>query len=254
MGLKDRTAVITGSTSEGIGRSTAFVLASRGADIVLNYGTFHKDKDFEKEAEKVKNAIIDMGSRARCVKADTRDENQVRAMIEKTLSEFGRIDILVNNAGGGWNVCDYTEMPLEQFKDVLAAEIDGAFLIMKYAVKEMRKQKSGRIINIGLDNALNMQATAGLAADYCLGKAARTWMTTAFGLQELKNGITVNCIEPGPNEHMSFEDALAAAKQGGIKDRKTEKCCAHDVAEIIAFLCSDNARFISGTAVRLPMV
>ena len=181
MSLEGKTALITGSIGEGMGRSTAFVLADKGADIVLNFGTFHKDKDSEKNSERVKNAIVDMGRRAICVKADTRNENEVASMVAEALNEFGKIDILVKNAGGGWNVCDYTEIPLDQFKDVVSAEIDGAFLMMKHIVPEMRKQKSGRIINIGLDNALKMQGTAGLAADYCLGKAARTWMTTALG-------------------------------------------------------------------------
>ena len=78
-------------------------------------------------------------------------------------------------------------------------------------------------------------------------------MTTAFGLQEFKQGITVNCIEPGPTAHMSFEDALKAAKGDYSSWQQRDGACAHDVAEAIAFLCSEAGRFISGSTIRLPM-
>ena len=155
---------------------------------------------------------------------------------------------------------------------MLSAEIDGAFLTMKHIVPGMRKRKCGRIIHIGLDNALRMQNMAAVAPDYCLGKAVRAWMTTAFGLGEFKQGITVNCIEPGLTAHMSFPDALKAATNDSSKLeitalepesgkrlwhgswlKRTKPTC-HDVAEIISFLCSEAGRFISGSTIRLPMV
>jgi 3-oxoacyl-[acyl-carrier protein] reductase len=253
MTCEGKVALITGSTGEGMGRSTAFVLANNGADIVLNFGTFHRDAEAERCAKKVEKAIKDMGRREVLVKADTKKEDEVCGMVEKAVSEFGKIDILVNNAGGGWEPRDYTEIPFEHFKEVLAAEIDGAFLTMKHIVPGMRKRKWGRIIHIGLDNALRMQNMAGVAPDYCLGKTVRAWMTTAFGLQEFKQGITVNCIEPGPTAHMSFEDALKAAKGDYSNWQQRDGSCAHDVAETIAFLCSEAARFISGSTIRLPM-
>jgi len=248
-----KVALITGSTGDGMGRSTAFVLANNGADIILNFGTYRKDTQAEKNAKKVEKAIKDMGRRVILVKADTKEEDQVRAMVEKATSEFGKIDILINNAGGGWIPRDYTEIPFDHWKEVLSAEIDGAFLTMKHVVPTMRQHKWGRIIHLGLDNALRMQSIAGVAPDYCLGKAARAWMTTAFGLQEFKQGITVNCIEPGPTAHMSFEDALKAAKGNYSDWQKRGSACAHDVAETIAFLCSEAGRFISGSTIRLPM-
>lgn len=253
MTCKDKVALITGSTGEGMGRSTAFVLANNGADIVLNFGTFHKDAEAEKNAKKVEKAIRDMGRRVSLVKADTKKEDEVSGMVQAALKEFGKIDILVNNAGGQWDPRDFTDIPFEHFKEVLAAEIDGAFLTMKYVVPAMRKHKWGRIIHIGLDNVLRMQNMAGVAPDYCLGKAARAWMTTAFGLGEFKHGITVNCIEPGLTAHMSFQDALKAATGDCSSWQQRQSACAHDVAEAIAFLCSEAARFISGSTIRLPM-
>ena len=93
---------------------------------------------------------------------------------------------------------------------------------------------------------------AGLAPDYTLGKAARTWMTSAFGLPEFRHGITVNCVEPGETPGLTFEEALRAA--GGdysVWEQRSAANC-HDVAEIIAFLCSEAGRFISGSSIRLP--
>ena len=249
---KDKVALITGSTSDGMGRSTAFLLAHNGADIVLNFGTYHKNADAEKSAKKVEKAIQDMGRRVIVVKADTKKEDQVHAMVQQAVKELGKIDILVNNAGGDWVPCDYTEIPFNHFKDVLSAEIDSTFLTMKYVVPEMRHRKWGRIIHIGLDGAMQMRDMAGVAPNYCLGKAARAWMTTAFGLQELKHGITVNCIEPGPTAHMNFEDALKAAKADYSSWQQRNSTCAHDVAEAVAFLCSEAARFISGSIIRFP--
>jgi len=132
-----------------MGRSTAFVLANNGADIVLNFGTFHRDTEADKDAKKVEIVIKDMGRRVVLVKADTKREDEVSTMVEKVLSEFGKIDILINNAGGGWEPRDYTEIPFEHWKEVLSAEIDGAFLTMKHIVPGMRKRKWGRIIHIG---------------------------------------------------------------------------------------------------------
>ena len=251
MVCKDKVALITGSTGEGMGRSTAFLLAKNGADIVLNYGTYHTDDKAEKKAKKVEKAIKDIGRRVILIKADTKKESEVSAMVEKTLSEFGKIDILVNNAGGDWFSRDYTEIPFDHWKETLSAEIDSVFLTMKYVVPGMRERKWGRIIHIGLNGVLQMQGMANVAPDYCLGRAARAWMTKAFGLQEFKDGITVNRIEPGPTKIMSFEDAVNAAKSTNSNWLQRDSACAHNIAEIILFLCLETSRFISGSTICL---
>ncbi|MFO8008670.1 MAG: SDR family oxidoreductase [Candidatus Brocadiia bacterium] len=255
MELEGKTALVTGSCHEGIGRSTALRLAREGANVVLNYGTHHRTKKelkaVQKHAERIAAAAEELGGAAIIQPADTRDAEQVEALVDAARDAFGRVDILVNNAGGGWEPGDYTDVPLDQWRDVLTAEIDGALLTMQQVVPHMRKQRWGRIVHLGMENATEMKDTAGLAPDYCLGKAARAWMTRAFGLPEFGRGITVNCIAPGPTEHMEFEDALAAVR-GDLEDwhKRTAVNC-HDVAEIIAFLCTDAARYISGNCIRL---
>jgi 3-oxoacyl-[acyl-carrier protein] reductase len=272
MELKGRTALITGSCGEGMGRSTALRLAHEGANIVLNYGTHRRGQEVQAHANRIAEAVRGLGGQAIVQQADTTNEQQVKAMVGAACKEFGQVDILVNNAGGDWDVRDYTDISFEHWKTVLSAEIDGAFLMMKHIVPGMRKRQWGRIIHIGLDGILRSDGMSGLAPDYCLGKAARAWMTTAFGVQELSKGITVNCIEPGPTAHMTFEDALKAAggDYSGLEVaaldpesrevlwrapwRSRQKPTCHDVAEIIAFLCSEAGRFISGSTIRLPIL
>lgn len=255
--LKGRTALITGSCWEGMGRSTALRLAREGVSIVLNYGTYHRSQEAYQEVKthtkKTDEAIRKLGGQTIVQEADTRDEQQVKAMVEAACKKFDQIDILVNNAGGDWDVRDYTDISFEHWKAVLSAEINGAFLMMKHIVPGMRKRRWGRIIHIGLDGVLRLDSMKGVAPDYCLGKAARAWMTMAFGVQELSKGITVNCIEPGPTAHMTFKEALKTASGDYSTWCQREKPTCHDVAELIAFLCSEAGRFISGSTIRLPI-
>lgn len=253
MELKGRIALITGSCGEGMGRSTALRLAREGANIILNYGTHRHGQEVQVNANKIAEAISRLGSRAIVQQADTTNEQQVKAMIAAAVREFGHVDILVNNTGGDWTICDYTDINFEHWKAVLSAEIDSAFLMMKHVVPYMRERRWGRIINIGLDGVLRLESIKGVAPDYCLGKAARAWMTTAFGIQELNKGITINCIEPGPTAHMAFEDAFKVASGDDSAWRQRERATCHDIAEIIAFLCSEAGRFISGSTFRLPI-
>jgi NAD(P)-dependent dehydrogenase (short-subunit alcohol dehydrogenase family) len=253
MELKDKTALITGSTGSGIGRSTAFRLASEGANIILNYGTYHRTgralRHAEENAERVSNVVKELGGKVFIFAADTREPDQVKAMVNARIERFGAIDVLVNNAGGEWLVQDITEIKPEHWHSVLQAEINSAFYCIKYVLPVMRKRMWGRIINISMENALNW--TGYLAEDYALGKAARTWMVKAWAKQELKHGITVNAIEPGPVAKMTLKKAINAVKNGEAW-RKRKKLVSHDVAELIAFLCSEKARFISGSVFVLP--
>lgn len=248
-----RTALITGSCGEGMGRSTAFRLAREGMNIVLNYGTHRRGQEVQADAARIADAVRELGGRAIVQPADTTDEGQVVAMVEAAQKAFGGIDILVNNAGGEWDVRDYAEIELEHWRSVLSAEIDGAFLTMKHVVPGMRVRGWGRIVHIGLDGALQSRNVRNVAPDYALGKAARAWMAAALGSQEFGKGITVNCIAPGPTAHMSFEGALQAARGDHSAWQERERVTCHDIAEAVAFLCSEAGRMISGSTICFPM-
>ena len=250
-----RTALVTGSTGSGIGRSTAFRLSIEGVNIILNHGTFCRSgrelEEIKENAKKVAETIEELGGKALIFPADTRDPNQVKAMVEAGIKEFGAIDILVNNAGGEWLEQDITEIEPDHWRSVLQAEIDGAFYCTKYVLPSMRKIGWGRIINISMERALNWANY--LAEDYALGKAARTWMVRAWAKHEILHGITINAIEPGPIEHITFEESIDALKHGEAW-LKREKPTPHDIAELIAFLCSEEAKFISGSTLVFPTV
>jgi NAD(P)-dependent dehydrogenase (short-subunit alcohol dehydrogenase family) len=253
MELKGRTALITGSTGSGIGRSTAFRLASEGANIILNYGTYHRTNDVLKDAERnaktVAKMVEEFGGKVFVVPADTRDPYQAQAMVHKGIKKFGAIDVLINNAGGEWVEQDITEIVPNHWRSVLQAEIDGAFYCIKYVLPQMRERKWGRIINISMENALNWKGY--LAEDYAIGKAARTWMVRAWANEEIKHGITINAIEPGPIAHMTLGEAMDAIKNRRAW-QKRKKPVAHDIAELIAFLCTEKARFVSGGVFVFP--
>ncbi|MCC6698351.1 MAG: SDR family oxidoreductase [Candidatus Hydrogenedentes bacterium] len=252
MKLIGKTVLITGSCSEGMGRSTALRLGREGANIILNYGTHRTGVEVQEEAGRVAAAIRELGGQAIVVEANTTSEQDVVALVRAAQNSFGPIDILVNNAGGDWTVRDLTEIDFDHWRKVLAAEVDATFLLLRSVLPDMRQRRWGRIIHISMDGALRLQTMAQRAPDYCLGKAVRSWMATAWGLQEFDSGITVNCVEPGLTEHMTFEAALEAARGDDAAWRQRANVTCHDIAEAVAYLCSEEARFVSGSIIRIP--
>lgn len=243
MTCEGKVAIVTGAAGKGMGRSIALTLAREGAKVVVNYRTS------EDSAKAVVGHIQSRGGGAIAVQADVSREDGCKKLAEAACAEFGRVDVLVNNAGGGWDTRDYTQIPLDDWKAVLAGEIDSSFLLMKHVVPGMRQRKWGCVIHLGMGGALGFRSVAGLAPDYCLGKAARAWMTTAFGQQEFDKGITVNCVEPsivGPLETLA--EAIEQCDHGpGWQERAS--ATPQDIAEGVAFLCSERGRFISGCIV-----
>jgi 3-oxoacyl-[acyl-carrier protein] reductase len=266
MTLKGKTALITGSCGDGMGRCTALRLAAEGANIVLNYGTFRRGDDIRARGERVAAAVDELGGKALVQIADTTQEAEVKAMVEAAHNEFGAVDILVNNAGGPFNMRDYTDVPIDEWRTTLRAEIDGPFLMMKHLVPKMRERKWGRVIHLCAEGALRNAVS--FAPDYFLGKAARGWMTLAFAGKEAQHGITVNGMEPGLTPFVAFDDALRLCR-GEALDGDTTLCqpesdrvmwkgpyeerpgpTSMDIAESIAYLCSEKAKFVTGDLMR----
>lgn len=191
--------------------------------------------------------IQSKGGEAKAVQADATRQEDVQRLIAEAEAAFGRIDILVNCAGGEWSIRDYTEMEPDQWRAVLTGEIDSTLLLLKYVVPGMRQRQWGRIIHLGMDRVIHLNSVKHVAPDYCLGKAARSWMTTAMGLGELGHGITVNCVAPGYTPPLdSLEAAAEYAAQGdGWANRS--HLGPQDIAEGIAFLCSEAGRFLTGS-------
>jgi len=237
MELKGRVSLVTGS-SRGIGRGLAIRLAREGADVVINYLS---SKD---EAEKVSREIKSLGRRCVVIKADVTDISEVEKMFDTISKEFGRLDILINNAGRFFYK-PVAEMTREEWLGVLDVNLNGTFYCSKFAIPLMRKQKWGRIINIGAIEGVIGKASPGAAA-YAAAKSGMIAFTRCLALEEGDNGITVNIVTPGiVNLEMSFEEAMGKNPELPLG----RVCTVDDIAEAVLFLASNRASYITGATI-----
>jgi 3-oxoacyl-[acyl-carrier protein] reductase len=242
--LDGRTAIVTGSTGEGMGRQTAWTLAREGCNVVLNYGTYRKGDAAAKKAAKECEAL---GGKAIAVRADTRKEADLARLAAAAESEFGRVDIAVANGGG-----DLIERPLDkltqaEWHKVVDAELDGLLFLAKAVLPGMRKQGWGRIVSIGWDRA---PLASSLPYDYAVGKAARDLLAEKLARSERDRGVTVNTVAPGyipyPTDAQS-KDFVRHGKQWLARKRAMNQ----DVAEAVLWLCREEARFVIGSRVEI---
>lgn len=243
--FKDRIALVTGSTGEGMGRSIAFTLAREGAKVVLNYGTGHPNNAHA--AEKVLEELRQLGGKGYAFKADVREEDEVQAMIEGIITLYGKIDFLICNHGGEYLTRDIAEIEHDHWRSVIKAEIDGLFYCIKHALPHMRREQAGRIIAISMAGAENFTQPP---YDYNLGKSARNALIRALAGAEIENGITCNIVAPGLIPRITLRQAVDGAKHAPAWKRRV-KPSPQDVAEVIKFLCSDEAMFVNGSVIEL---
>ena len=194
--LEKRVAVITGSAN-GMGKGMAQKFAGEGCDIVV------ADINLE-GAKKVADEIKAAGRKAVAIKVDMSNSTEIKALIEQSIKEFGKIDILVNNAGaaGGGSLEASDE---EEWDKVLALNLKGAFLSCKAAVPHMKKQGYGKIINISSMGAVRPSVSV---MAYHAAKAGILGLTLNLAFELAPFNIYVNCIVPGPIE-TPFWDPLS---------------------------------------------
>jgi NAD(P)-dependent dehydrogenase (short-subunit alcohol dehydrogenase family) len=230
--LKGKVAVITGS-GDGIGRATALLMVSEGAKVVIN--DFGKDASGVKLADKVVKEITDAGGSAAANYDSVATMAGGENIINTALKAFGRIDILVNNAGN-WIRVPTVDMTEAQWDSIISVHLKGHFACTKPAIKEMIKQKSGRIVNIS-----SIGAAIGADVVYSTAKAGVLGFTTALSNELAEYGITVNAILPNAKTKLFPQDGFNGKPRPGPES----------VAPIIVFLTTDDAkditnRFFSG--------
>ncbi len=234
--LTEKIAVVTGA-SRGIGRAIAIKLASLGAAVIINY-----NGSADKAAE-VKEEIERLGGRADTRQCDVSDFQACSAFIQDIVKDYGRLDILVNNAGITRDGL-LLKMSEEDFDAVLNTNLKGAFHTTRFAVRQMIRQRSGRIIN--LSSVVGVSGNAG-QANYAASKAGVLGLTKAVAKEVASRGITVNAVAPG------FIETDMTAK---LTDKVKESISAQIplgtfgkpeyVADAVAFLASDAACYITG--------
>ncbi|MBE6004088.1 MAG: 3-oxoacyl-[acyl-carrier-protein] reductase [Lachnospiraceae bacterium] len=234
--LKGKTAIVTGA-SRGIGRAIAIELAARGCNVVVDYA------GNQNAAEETVKLCQEAGAQAVSVCADVSDENAVNELVAKAQENFGSIDILVNNAGITRDNL-MLRMSAEDFDEVISKNLRGAFLMTKYVGKIMLKQRAGRIVNIS--SIVGIHGNAG-QANYAASKAGIIGLTKTTALEYASRGITANVIAPGfidTDMTSSLPDKVKESMLSRIPAGKFGQ--AEDIAKAVAFLASDDARYITG--------
>jgi NAD(P)-dependent dehydrogenase (short-subunit alcohol dehydrogenase family) len=243
MKLKNRVAVITGSAS-GIGRATALEFAKEGARVVV------ADVNSQGAAETVK-LITAGGGTAIAVEVDVSNADSVQKLVHKTLEAFSRIDALVNNAAIQVNKA-VEDTTVEEWNREMAVNLGGVFLCSKYFLPHLRNTR-GCIVNMASVNGFFVEP---MCAGYCATKGAIIALTKAMAIDHGKEGIRVNCICPGYIDaglawgyFESQPDPAAVRAAAGKLHALWRIGKPEEVARVAVFLASDDASFMTGSAV-----
>ena len=230
--------LITGGLT-GIGRAAAVAFARKGANVVV-----------AGRRDEVGNALVkelrSFGSEAEFVKADVRKEDDVRALVDKTVARFGRLDVAVNNAGTEGKPGPVTEQTAESYAATFDTNVLGVILSMKHEVRVMQGQGSGSIINIS--STYGHEGAAG-ASIYVGSKHAVEGITKSVALEIAKSGIRVNGVAPGPTDTGMLTRFTAtpenkAALVAGVPMGRLG--LSEELANAIVFMASEEASYITG--------
>ena len=249
MSLKGRNALITGSTS-GIGLAYAKALAAAGAGVMINgFGDAAAIEQERAELEKLS------GAKALHDGADMSQPEQVGAMVERAQQELGSVDILISNAGIQ-HVSPVEDFPPEKWEAILAINLSATFYLMRAAIPAMKARKWGRIITTA--SAHSLVASPNKSA-YVAAKHGVVGLTKAVALETATFGITANCISPGYVWTPLVENQIPDTKRTRNLTREQvmndvllaaqptkEFVHPEQVAALALFLCSDEARSVTG--------
>ena len=239
--LKDKVAIVTGGT-RGIGRAIALKLADKGANIVINY------RNSDKEAEELKAILEEKGVKVLTVKCDISNFEDSKNLMNKCKEVFGKIDILVNNAGITKDTL-IMRMKEEDFDSVIDVNLKGTFNCAKHASAIMLKQRFGKIIN--MTSVVGIAGNAG-QVNYAASKAGVIGLTKSLAKELGSRGITVNAVAPG-----FINTDMTASLSEKVKEEASKKIPLkrlgdpEDVANLVGFLASDAANYITGQVINV---
>ena len=241
MKFSNKIVLVTGS-SRGIGRSVAIAFAKKGANVIINY---HSN---DIEAEIVKEVIESYNVKCLTIKADISKSNEVKNMVKTIIDEFGRIDILVNNAGIVTDM-PFSERKAKHWTDTMNVNLIGMFLVSKEVSKYMLKENKGNIINISSTSGMDVISPESI--DYDASKAGVISLTKNLALQ-LSPCVNVNSVAPGwvdtemntllPKEYLKQEREKIYLKRFAEPE---------EIANVVLFLASDEARYINGETIKV---
>jgi NAD(P)-dependent dehydrogenase (short-subunit alcohol dehydrogenase family) len=236
--MNNPVVLITGGLT-GIGRAAAVAFAKKGAKVVV---AGRRDEVGQALAKELRS----LGSEAEFVSADVRKEDDVRALVDKTVARFGRLDVAVNNAGTEGQVGPITDQTAESYAATFDTNVLGTLLSMKHELRVMLPQGSGSIINIS--STYGHEGAMG-ASIYAASKHAVEGMTKSVALEVAKSGIRVNAVAPGPTDtgmltrFTGTPENKAALMRTVPMDRLG---LSEELASAIVFIASDEASFITG--------
>ena len=234
--LENKVALVTGGTS-GIGKATAFTFGKAGAKVVFSGRR-------EKEGEDTANLIRQSGAECLFVRSDVSSEAEVKALIQKTVEYYGRLDCAFNNAGIDPPTKPLHEQSVADFDKLMAINVRGLFLCMKYEIQQMLTQGVGVVVNNSSMGGLI--AFPGMSP-YIASKHAVMGLTRSAALDYAKQGIRINAVNPG---------IIATDMMDRLADGNPDQMAsivpmgrlgqAEEIAATVVFLCSDAASYITG--------
>jgi gluconate 5-dehydrogenase len=239
--LTGRTAIVTGG-SRGIGKEMAEALAEAGASLML---CARRAEWLDKTVEEFQAR----GFETIGMKCDVSKPDEVKAVVDATVSRFGSVDILINNAGVSWGAMP-EDMPLEKWQHVLDINLTGCFLFAQAAGREMLRQQRGSIINIASISGMTSSANGPFYAGYAASKAGLIGLTRELAASWGRKGIRVNAIAPGFFRSRLADPVLDIYERSIQEDNVIPRIGAEgELKGVTVFLASDASSYITGQTI-----